>query len=1060
MTTCAACGAENPTVARFCMSCGALLGSDGGAARELRKVVTVVFADVAGSTALGEHADPEAVRAALGRWFEAMRVAIERHGGTVEKFIGDAVVALFGVPVVHEDDALRAVRAAAEMRTALETMNAGGGGDRLIEMRVGVNTGEVVVGEARAGGSMATGDAVNVAARLQQAARPGEILIGESTWRLVRDAAVAEPLEPLAVRGREALVAARRLIAVQAAAEAVSRTLRAPLVGRARELRILRDAFDRVLAGPSPGLVTVLGGAGIGKSRLVHEFLGEVWASTLVLRGRCLSYGDGITWWPVVEILRSIAGVQRNDPEIVRARLTDALRGAQGSSIVASRLAELLGEQTTAGKDELFWAVRRLLEGLAAEQPVIVVLDDLHWAEPTLLDLVDHVLDWTRDVPLLILCMARPELLEARPGWGGGKSNSTSLALEPLAAVEIERLVDELTGGAALPPPVRERIAAAADGNPLYLEQVLEMLLDDGLLVPTHTGTLIAGDLAQVAIPPTVRALLAARLDRLAPPERATLERAAVVGKQFRRLEVAVLTPEADRPEVPARLLALARRELIRPDRAPSDLDETYRFRHLLIRDAAYEALPKRARADLHERFATWLESSDSGLAGLDEIAGHHLSEAVRLRDELGADDASTAPLRLRAGRRLSSAGSRALQRDDLPAAVRLLGRAAEFLAASPREAAEALRGLASAHGDSHDAGECAAAARAAVLAAERGGDTGTLYRTRIYEKRARAIVDPDSDLADSGSLLQEARDWAAEHDDVDTLMAVAWLEGWIELFACHWERARAAHERQLALALRLGRAHEADDARRMIGNALTWGAMPVVDAIARAETLRAEASSAFARAFMVSRLAILHATAGRDGEAARLLAESRGRVEELGIPWGIQLAEVSMWLCLDDIPAVIETSRKIIARLRSVGDTATMSTASAWLALALARAGRVEEAAEAVEESRALGAPDDIATQVGWRTAAAAVALAHDDTPAALAVATEAAGLARQTDAAIDIVQALLVLARACGAAGRDHDAWSALTEAEEIARRRGWERGLAQVEALGEELRGAPPA
>jgi class 3 adenylate cyclase/tetratricopeptide (TPR) repeat protein len=1045
------------------MSCGAPLGPGAGPSHDLRKLVTVVFADVTGSTAFGEHADPEAVRAALGRWFEAMCAVLERHGGVVEKFIGDAVVAVFGVPVVHEDDALRAVRAAAEMCTALDTLNADGmlWPDRALEMRTGVNTGEVVVGEARAGGSVATGDAVNVAARLQQAARPGEVLIGESTWRLVRNAVVAEPLRPLAVRGRDAPVGASRLVEVWAEAEAIPRSLRAPLVGRTRELRILRDAFDRAAAGPTSGLVTVLGDAGIGKSRLVREFLADLQAPVLVLRGRCLSYGDGITWWPVTEILRSIAGVHEgDDPEAVRAGLVDALGGAPDADAVALRLAELFSGSAVARRDELFWAVQRLLSRLAAERPVVVVLDDLHWAEPTLLDLVDHVIDWTRDVPLLVLCMARPEMLDARPAWGGGKPNATSLALEPLSAAETDLLVQELTTGAALPAATRDRIAEAADGNPLYLEQVLEMLVDDGFLVPTRTGTIVSGNLEHGAVPPTVRALLAARLDRLAAPERAALERAAVVGKQFERIEVQALTPEAEQDAVPVSLLALVRRGLIRPDWSAPDPGEAFRFRHLLIRDAAYEALPKTDRADLHERFATWLEATGRQIGSLDEIAGHHLSEAVRFRELLRLGEAATAPLRLRAGRRLAAAGNRALLRDDLPAAVRLLERAGGLLAATPREAAESLTALARAHSDGHDTAASAAAARAAVAAAEQSDDTDCLFRARLIEAYARWFVDPAASSQASSRLIEEARAWASVSGDLETLNASARLEGRMELMAGRHDRARAAHERQLDLALRLGRARDADDARRWIAHSLVWGTAPVADAIRRAEALESETSGVFARAFISSRLAMLHAIAGHRDEAARLLAESRAHVEDLGIPRGTVLAPVAVWLFLDDIPSTIASGRELVAQLRAVGDTLVRATAAGWLGLALARAGEIEEATAAADEARTVCSPDDMVGQMEWREAAAAIALARGDPGTAHSLASEAVEIAQQTDEAIDKAEALAILAQACWASGREDEARAALGEAIEIARHRGWQPGLARIKALREELRGATPA
>ena len=479
VATCPVCATDNADVARFCMACGAALVAP-EPAREARKVVTVVFADITGSTGLGERLDPEALRSIMGRWFDAMRAVLERHDGSVEKFIGDAVVAVFGVPVVHEDDALRAVRAAAEMQVALGTLNESLRAERGLEiaMRVGVNTGAVVVGDARAGGSRATGDAVNVAARLQQAAEPGETLLGDSTWRLVRDAVTTGEPRAVEVKGRDEPVTVRRLVEVDKAAEAIHRHVGGPMIGRDRELGILRAAFERAVVEERCVLVTVLGSAGVGKSRLVHEFLAEARTDAQVIRGRCLPYGQGITWYPVAELLRSTVGLDDSaEPAAVIERLRGRLAGVEDAESILSRLAEPLGIATEpAPVEELFWATRRFLERLTSDGPVVVVLDDLHWAEPALLDLVDHLAEWVHGVPLFLLAMARPELLDLRAGWGGGKPDATTFLLEPLPSSDTERLVGALLEGATISPLALRRIAAAADGNPLYVEQVIEML--------------------------------------------------------------------------------------------------------------------------------------------------------------------------------------------------------------------------------------------------------------------------------------------------------------------------------------------------------------------------------------------------------------------------------------------------------------------------------------------------------------------------------------------------------------------------------------------------------
>ena len=500
------------------MACGAALATP-EPAREARKVVTVVFADITGSTGLGERLDPEAMRSIMGRWFDAMRAVLERHDGSVEKFIGDAVVAVFGVPVVHEDDALRAVRAAAEMQVALATLNETLRAERGLEiaMRVGVNTGVVVVGDARAGGSRATGDAVTVAARLQQAAEPGEALLGDSTWRLVREAVTTGEPRQIQVKGRDEPVTARRLIGVDQAAEAIHRHIGGPMIGRDRELGVLRAAFERAVAEERCVLVTVLGSAGVGKSRLVHEFLTGSRGTAQALRGRCLPYGQGITWYPVAELLRSAVGLDEGaEPRDILDRLRNRLGGVEDADLIVARLAEPLGIATEpAPIEEIVWATRRLLERLAVDGPLVVVLDDLQWAEPALLDLVDHLADWVHGVPLFLLAMARPELLDLHSGWGGGKPDATTFLLEPLPSSDTERLVEALLEGAAITPIARQRIATAADGNPLYVEQVIEMLLDDGLVQRDADGSLVIGNLETISVPPTIQALLAARLDRL-----------------------------------------------------------------------------------------------------------------------------------------------------------------------------------------------------------------------------------------------------------------------------------------------------------------------------------------------------------------------------------------------------------------------------------------------------------------------------------------------------------------------------------------------------------------
>ena len=571
----------------------------------------MLFCDVVGSTGLGESVDAEALRDLLARYFDRMREIVERHGGSVEKFIGDAVVAVFGVPHVHEDDALRACRAAVEMREAFAGLGITG--------RIGVCSGEVVTGTEE---RLATGDALNVAARLQQAAQPGEVLVAQATLALVGDAVEVAWIAPQALKGKAAPVAVARLLD---AGEASERRHDTVFVGRGRELALLVGAWDRARAEHRCELMTVVADAGLGKSRLTAEALAAMEAR--VVRGRCLPYGNGITYWPVVEVVKQLDALP-SDPA------------------AAAAIRSLLGESdagTTA--EEIGWAFRKLLEEHA---PLVVVLDDIQWGEETFLDLVEHVALLSAGVPILIVCMARPELLDGRPSW------PVTMRLEPLSNEDADALI-----GAAVPERLRAKIATAAGGNPLFIGEMLAMAGE-------------AGD--EVEVPPTLKALLAARLDQLDAAERRVLERGAVEGEVFHRGAVQALLPEER--QVTPRLAALVRRELIRPDTSQFSREDGFRFRHLLVRDAAYEALPKASRARLHELFAAWVEQREEELVELDEILGYHLEQAARYRRELGQPDTL---LSERAGERLAAAGRRALWRGDTLAAAGLLERALEL---------------------------------------------------------------------------------------------------------------------------------------------------------------------------------------------------------------------------------------------------------------------------------------------------------------------------------------------------------------------------------------------
>ena len=685
MPICAQCGEDNPARARFCLACGSPLAAS-GTGREVRKTVTVVFSDLVGSTPLGERLDPESLREVITRYYDRAAEVLARHGGTVAKFIGDAVMAVYGIPRLHEDDALRAVRGAAELGDALAELNGeleAAWGVRLA-LRTGVNTGEVVVGDAVHGQEIVVGDAVNVAARLEQAAGPGEVLIGEQTWRLVRDAATVEPVAPLAMKGKSDPVGAFRLLGVRPDMLGHARHLEAAMVGRTVELGLLDTALGTAEAERSCHLVLVLGPAGMGKSRLVQEFLATVEGQGTVLRGRCVEYGEGLTYWPIAEVIRQAAMASG------QAGLRDLLKGEEHAAFVVEGLAGMAGtDGQTASREEVPWAVRRLFEALARGRPLIVVVDDLHWADPALLDLLEHVARFASDAPILIVGIARPELLDDRPDWGARSTEVAVMMLEPLGEDECVRLIGNLLGGADVSTETAGSIARAAGGNPLFIEELIAELIDRRLLVRSDHGWEATADLADVPIPAGVSALLAARLDRLDVEERAVLERASVVGQVFDRQAVVALSPEPERPTVGPRLAMLVRRQLLRAEEAGGTADGDaatagpgrFRFRHLLIRDVSYEALPKRRRAELHERLADWLGREDGEVRPeRDEIAGHHFEQAYRYLEQLGRVGPREVELAMRGARRLASGGRRAMSRDDPPAAVNLLSRALDLL--------------------------------------------------------------------------------------------------------------------------------------------------------------------------------------------------------------------------------------------------------------------------------------------------------------------------------------------------------------------------------------------
>ena len=979
--TCTRCGEPLPARARFCPACAAPVQHEHELAAS-RRVVTVFFSDVAGSTQLGEQLDAEAVRQVMNRYFGAVSAALERHGGHVEKFIGDAVVALFGVPAAHEDDALRGVRAAVEAREAVRLL-----GEDLharlgvrLGVRIGIATGEVVVGASPAARTIATGDTMNTAARLQQAAPVGEILIGAPTHRLVHESVIAEPVEPLDLRGKADPVAAFRVVAVDDDPARRLRPAATVLVGRARERRMLHDAFDRAAEERSCQLVTVLGTAGVGKSRLVAEFLEDVESAATICAGRCLSYGEGVTYWALAEAVKSLAGIDEDDSaEDMRAKL-GALVDPAIAGEVADGVGSLLGVAgATARVEDARVALRRLLAAVAAGGPLVVTFDDIHWAEPPLLDVLDDLADWLPDVPVLLLCMARPELLDVRPGWSGGKLNANTLLLEPLSEADGDALVRALLG-ADLPDEVADRIVAAAEGNPLFAEELVAVLLDDGLVRRGDEGVEVAGAIDRFELPPTIQALLTARLDRLTEAERRVIERASIEGQVFHLGALAALGADPD--EILPTVRALQRKQLFRADQAVLPAQDAYRFRHALIREAAYERVSKEARARWHAAFAGWLEGVAGERAGEhEELLGHHLGEAARYRTEIGDAGADTHELARRAATLFRRAADRAAAQGDFVAAAGLLRRVAVLL---PAEDPGRSIAIADCAGWLFTAGHVDAAAglsRAAAAAAGASGDRvaqavcGSLGR--MIELSTRTDVAPGEEQA----ALDGARAGAEEAEREGRLGEAARLwyltSVWEGTTLLRCATARAAAERTLELGARVGSSW-----LRTFGSIagvmfLLRGRGRIPDLLMAGD----EATSRFGRTIRADYLADAAALLAQRGEAdaaVETLEDLRAVVQELG--YKAYLAEWVKGAVLVDAgrPAeAIEPLELAAANAGERGDVGSASSILGLLARTLALAGHMDAAARRSAEARAVTSPSDRWSALLWRGAAARVCAA-----------------------------------------------------------------------------------
>ncbi len=1008
--------------------------------------MTLLFCDMSGSTAMGERLDAESVRDMMQLYFRTMRTIIERHGGTVEKFVGDAVMAVFGVPQSHEDDAVRAVRAAHEMQLRAGELSADlmaryGSG---IGVRIGVNTGEGVVGDPATQHTFVTGDAVNVAARLEQRAKPGEILIGSLTERLARRHITSEAVEPLALKGKANRVAAFRLTSLRQIGAAPAEVR--GMVGRTTELAFLVDEFRSVVQHGSCRLVTVAGEPGAGKSRLVQQFATHVAGTANVLWGRCLAYGQGITFWPLGEIVRAAASISADD---ARSDSLEKLRAvvAPGEAIaelVAAAVGIVEGQATSA---EINWAVRRFFEALTRrEGPVVAVVDDLQWAEPALLDLLESLAERV-EAPLLLMCVSRPELSQSRPDW------PISLSLGALDAQSVEDLVAELLPG-DVSAEIRAKVLHAAGGNPLFIEELC-------------ASAIVADAGADKAEPrrdtdawnvPTVDALIGARLDRLAESQRSVIERAAVEGEVFHQGAVVELSPVSQQAEVPAVLDELKQADLLLGADPSLPQEVALRFRHLLIRDVAYRQSSKKERADLHARFAAWLiDVAQDRIGEYEEIVGFHLEQSLQFRRELGIDGDRERALALAAAQRLASAGRRALARSDAAAAANLLGRARALMSDLDRGLPSLLLDLGMAHfaiGSLTQAGE---EFNSAAEAAERLGNPSTRARALVESQYVLMAIDPTARPDDLISLGSDAVAVLTSEGDHRALARTKFL---VSQMHSHWGHFSAAAE-WLEAAVR--HAQQAGD-RAQEAELLPWTAMciargptPSSVGIRRLEALRERAESTsglrLAAGGAKAMLALLYARRGQFEQARTMYRGSLAILEEYGLALLAAAnaegrGEVEL---LAGNPVAAERElRRGFDQLQRMGETGYLSTVAARLAAALEAQGRDEEAAVFVQASQATAGADDLASQTLWRQAQAIILARTGNAGAGRQLATEAVALADQSDSPDTQADARMALAQVERTGGRKAEARASAKSALTLYLQKGSTGSAAAAEAF----------
>jgi class 3 adenylate cyclase/tetratricopeptide (TPR) repeat protein len=1022
---CPACGTQNPEGFVFCGRCATPLAGKSPSVREERKVVTALFCDLVDFTTTSESADPEDVDAMLAAYFSMAQARIETHGGIVEKFIGDAVVGIFGVPAAHEDDPERAVRAALRIVEDAEGMTSVN--EAPLRLRIGVNTGETLVRLGVVPGSgdgFITGDAINTASRIQTVAPDMGVAVGSSTFEVTKSVFDYAELPTATLKGKSVPVAVFHAKSPLARFGAdVTRTHDTPFIGREVDLALLKGLFDKVVASSAPQLVTVVGEPGLGKSRLVAEFFRHIDRLPQLItwrQGRCPPYGEGITFWALGEILKAHAGILESDsPEVASTKLDAVLPEDGERAWFRQRLLPLLGIEatSTAEREELFTAWRRFLEHIAEADPTVLVFEDLHWADPAMLDFIEHLADRAGGVPLLIVGTARPELFEKHPDYARGLRNSTPINLGPLSEQETARLVSALLDSAVIPADLQAPLLERAGGNPLYAEEYVRLLKDKNLLIRNGTSwQLVEG--ADIPFPDSVQALIAARIDTLSPQRKAMLADAAVVGKAFWVGAVAAMgeVPEDDVAEA---MRELTRKELVRPVRHSSmEGQAEFAFWHVLARDVAYGQLPRQARASRHIAAAAWIESQAGGrVEDLADVLAYHYATAVDLTQAAGELD-QVGALQVSALRFLTLAGERALGLDTT-AALSNFQRALDLTAPSDsaRPSALAKYGEAALH-----AGRLAEAqrtleeaedvyrARADVLAQvscmvllsrvmHRLGDSRwaelPVRALELLEPLppGPAIIEAYSELA-RVDMLQARNESAIRYANLALGMAV-------ELG--HEQPARALGYRGLARAS-LGDAEGLDDLKEAIGWATEGGQGREVALLhnnlalavwqfygSRASLEVAEAGIAFARARGLAEITevLVHMTVdllnevGRADEALLVASELAPRLEASGSLLdliGVRPIQVSMLVTQGRAADAAQFLDWIESTSRTTGDPEDVVVGLGSVALARAALGQVATARALLREVVEVPPPGDGANFVTWLPTLVRTALVVDE--------------------------------------------------------------------------------